>query len=324
MCIAVSYKTKSHYFGRNLDLDYSYNEKVLITPRNYVFKFHCKPSLKHHFAMIGAGIVAQDYPLYFDAVNECGLCAAVLNFPEYAVYHEEKNGRDNIAPYEFIPWILSQCKTVDEANNLIKNMSMLNRQFSSRLPLTPQHFMVSDKDKSIVVEPLKDVLKIYDNPVGVLSNSPPFDFHMLNLISYLGVTPEEPHNTFSKKIQLKLYCRGMGMLGIPGDFSSASRFVKCAYTKLNSYCGESEEESVSQFFHILTSVEQQKGCVSIGDDSYETTVYSSCCNTKTGVYYYTTYNNRQITAVDMHKDDLNSNKIIAYPFITNQNILFQN
>ena len=131
-------------------------------------------------------------------------------------------------------------------------------------------------------------------------------------------------NRFSEKMDLKPYCLGMGGLGLPGDLSSASRFVKAAFTKMNSVSGDSESESLSQFFHILAAVEQQRGCAKDENGQYEMTIYSSCCNTDRGIYYYTTYENRQITGVDMYKEDLEGCRLISYPLIQGQQINMQN
>lgn len=148
---------------------------------------------------------------------------------------------------------------------------------------------------------MKDGLKIYDNPTGVMTNNPPFDQQMFLLNNYRGLSPRQPENRFSEKLPLECYSRGMGALGLPGDLSSASCFARVAFTKMNSVSGDSEEESVGQFFHILGSVEQQRGCCEVAEGKYEITIYTSCCNATKGIYYYTTYTNRQITAVDMHR-----------------------
>ena len=121
------------------------------------------------------------------------------------------------------------------------------------------------------------------------------------------------------------YSRGMGGLGLPGDLSSMSRFVKASFTKMNSLSSEDELESVSQFFHILGSVEQQRGLAFISEpDKYEITIYSSCVNTDKGIYYYKTYENSQINAVNMNNEDLNSETLISYPLINKQNVNYQN
>lgn len=324
MCTAVAYKTKDHYFGRNLDLEYSYHETVTITPRNYHFRFKNTEDMEAHYAIIGMAYVVDSYPLYYDATNEKGLSMAALNFPDNAVYQVIKEDKLNITSYELIAWVLSRFQSVDEAVRVLNEVNITNQQFNEELPVSPLHFMLSDKKRSVVLEPMTMGLMVYDNPVNVLTNNPPFLYHITNLNNYMSLTNETPKNNFSEKLPLNQYSRGMGSLGLPGDLSSASRFVRAAFTTLNSVSGEKEEESVSQFFHILNSVYQQRGCVKMDKDVYEKTVYSSCCNTDKGIYYYTTYENSQITAVDMHKADLDGRELISYELIKNQQINYQN
>ncbi|CAK7043227.1 MAG: Choloylglycine hydrolase [Eubacterium sp.] len=324
MCTAATYTTKDHYFGRNLDLEFSYNETVTVTPRNYPFQFRKVKALESHYAMIGMAFVVDNYPLYYDATNEKGLSMAGLNFPENADYKQETEGKDNVTPFEFIPWILGQCSTIEEVKELLGRINLININFSEKLPLSPLHWMISDRNESITVESVKEGLKIYDNPVGILTNNPTFDIQMFNLNNYVNVTREVPENRFSNAIALDIYSRGMGGIGIPGDLSSSSRFVKAVFTKLNSVSGTSESESISQFFHILGSVNQERGCVRLAEDTYEITIYSSCCNIDKGVYYYKTYENSQITGVDMHNENLNSQNLVSYPLIKEQQIKIQN
>lgn len=324
MCTAATYRTKDFYFGRTLDYEISYGETVAVTPRNYPFHFRLVHDLQTHYAMIGMATMAGDYPLYYDATNEKGLSMAGLNFTGNAVYHPETDGKDNVTPFEFIPWILGQCTTVSEARALLRRICLVNISFSDSLPLAALHWIISDRDESITVESMADGLKIYDNPVGVLTNNPPFDYQMFNLNNYMSLSKNAPDNHFSDRLPLQTYSRGMGAMGLPGDLSSASRFVKVAFTKMNSLSGDSESESISQFFHILGSVEQQRGCVHMGNEQYEITLYTSCCNTDRGIYYYTTYENSQITAVDMHRENLDGSVPVSYPLIRGQQIRMQN
>ena len=323
MCTAITYQTRDHYFGRNLDLEYSYQETVTITPRNYPFYFRRAVPTNTHYAIIGMAMVDNQYPLYYDATNEHGLSMAGLNFPGNAVYHPETEGMDNIAAFEFIPWILGQCTDVNQAKQKLERLNLLDLSYSSQYPLTPLLWMIADKKQSITVEPMKDGLKIFENAVGVLTNNPPFDYHMHNLCNYLNLTREEVTNRFAPDYPLEPFSRGMGAMGLPGDLSSASRFIKAAFTKLNSVSKDSESASISQFFHILASVAQQQGCVKVGQH-YEKTVYSSCCNVDNGIYYYTTYENSQITGVSMHNVDLNKTELISYPLIKGQQIRMEN
>lgn len=324
MCTAISYKTNDHYFGRNLDLEYSYDEAVVVTPRHYPFEFRKEREFSKHYAMIGMAYVEHGYPLYYDATNEKGLSMASLSFTGNAVYKNERDDKYNVAPFEIIPWVLGQCKNVQEARGLLEKTNLTKIAYNKELPLTALHFMVSDKDETIVIEPLENGLRIYENPVKVLTNNPPFDYQMYHLNNYMGLTKKQPMNHFAKELPLEGYSRGMGAFGLPGDLSSSSRFVRVAFTKWNSLDGETEEESVSQFFHILGSVEQQKGCVQLDKGEYEYTIYSSCCNTDKGIYYYKTYNNSQITAVDMQKEDLDKKELKIYPLEQKMKIYLQN
>ena len=324
MCTAVTYRTKDHYFGRNLDLEYSYQETVTVTPRNYPFVFRKMGKLESHYAMIGMAYVSQGYPLYYDATNEKGLSMAGLNFPENADYKPFCPDKDNVAPFELIPWILGQCATVDEAQVLLQRVNLLEESFSPELPLSPLHWIISDRDRSITLESVKTGVHIYENPVGVLTNNPPFEHHLSYLSNFMALTRGTPENTFARGLKLTPYSRGMGAMGLPGDASSMSRFVRAAFVKHNSLSQDSENESVNQFFHILRSVEMQRGCVELSPDVYEITVYSSCCNTDRGIYYYTTYGNSQIHAVDMHKEDLQGSSLVSWELVKEPNIVLQN
>ncbi len=323
MCTAVSYLSNDHYFGRNLDLEYCYREAVTITPRNYPFVFRNGRKYLSHLAIIGVATVDNGYPLYYDATNEAGLSMAGLNFPGNAFYTQPGNERVSIAPFELIPWVLCQCHSTAEAKELLQNTSIDAIAFSAEYPLSDLHWIVSDEKESITVEPLESGVVISDNPVGVLTNNPPFDYHLHNLCNYMQISSSEPENKFSKQINLQPYSRGMGAMGLPGDLSSASRFIRACFTKHNSTKPKTEDESVTQFFHILGSVEQQNGCVQVGS-SFEKTVYSSCCNTSKGIFYYTTYENRQITGVHMHREDLSADTLFSYPLIRSAQIKTEN
>ena len=199
-------------------------------------------------------------------------------------------------------------------------INLTNTQFNDMFPCANLHWIIADKESCITVESMSDGLHIYDNPVGVLTNNPPFNIQMFNLNNYMGLSARQPESNFSDRLEFNRYSRGMGALGLPGDLSSQSRFVRVAFTKMNSVSGDDEKSSVSQFFHILGSVDQQRGCCQLDDDKYEITIYTCCCNTTKGIYYYTSYDNHQICAVDMHKENLDDDKLVRYPLITDGEI----
>ncbi len=320
MCTAISYRLDKFYFGRNLDLYYHFDESVTVTPKNFVFKLKNGKEIFSHLAIIGIATVSDGYPLYYDAVNESGLCMAGLNFPKNAVYHEFDEDKTNIAPFELVPYILSRCKSVDDALNELKDINLWDISFNEQFKNTPLHWMLGDKDKCVTIEPRGDGLKIYDNPVGVLTNNPPFDYHLNNLANYINLTSHYPKNRFCEGLNIEPYSLGMGAVGLPGDMSSASRFVRAAFIKQNSVC----DDSLSQAFHILKSVEQPQGATYTKGGECEYTLYTSICDAKVGVYYYTTYNNSTVSAVCLFNENLDCDKLISYPLNTEQTIYYQN
>ena len=324
MCTAATYQTKDFYFGRTLDYEFSYGEEIVVMPRNFPISFRHMGEMNHHYALIGMAHLAGQFPLFYDAINEKGLGMAGLNFVGNAKYQPFTEGRDNVASFEFIPWILGQCSSVKEARLLLDKMNLVDTAFSKELPPAQLHWIIADKEGAITVESVKDGLKIYDNPAGVMTNNPPFNEQMFNLNNFMHLSPKSPVNQFSDKLPLNTYSRGMGALGLPGDLSSQSRFVRVAFVKLNSVSGDSESESVSQFFHILGSVDQQKGCCDVGEEKYEYTIYTSCCNASKGIYYYNTYENHQISGVDMHRENLDGSALSRYPLILGEHINMQN
>lgn len=324
MCTVATYKTKDFYFGRTLDYDFSYGDEVTITTRNYPFYFREKGTIKNHYAIIGMAHVAEDYPLYYDAINEKGLGMAGLNFVGNAYYGDKIEGKDNITQFEFIPWILSQCATVSDARKLIDKINLFNMPFNQELPVAQLHWIISDSKESITIEAVKEGVKVYENPVGILTNNPPFEKQIFALNNYMNLSTKAPENNFSKRLDLDIYSCGMGAIGLPGDLSSQSRFIRAAFVKMNSTSSDNEMESVSQFFHILNSVEQPRGCCVLENGKCQITIYTSCCNTNKGIYYYTSYDNHQITAINMYKENLDGKQLIKYSLIREEQIKMQN
>ncbi len=324
MCTALTLRTRDHYFGRTLDLDRSYGEEVCIAPRRYPFAYRTRETMTEHYAIIGMATVVGGIPLFYDAGNEHGLSMAGLNFPGNAYYPPMAEGKDNIAPFEFIPWILGQCKTVAEARILLSKINLVNIAFSPQLPLSPLHWMLDDGQECIVVESMTDGLHIHDNPAGVMTNNPPFEQHMLNLNHYRHLRPDNGESLFAGSVPVKTFCQGLGAVGLPGDLSSISRFVRVAFGRANSVCGEDELSSVSQFFHLLGFVEMPRGTVRTDEGGLDITGYTACLNADKGRYYYTTYNNHRINCVDMHRSDLDSAEVYRFPLVLEEEIGYRN
>lgn len=309
MCTALVHQ---NFFGRTLDLEYSYHEQVVVLPRRFPLPFRMAEPLSHHYAMVGMAHVEKNAPLFYDGINEKGLGIAGLNFPHSAVYRRKQEGAVNLAPFEVIPWVLGQCAGVSEARQLLERVNIVHLDFAPNLPATPLHWLIADSNSSLVVEPMADGLHLHENPVGVLTNEPPFPFHLSRLNDFLALSPYPAQHRFSPALSLTPCSRGMGALGLPGDWSSQSRFVRCAFTAHNS----SGPCDVSQFFHLMSTVEVPRGCVRLEDGKEVTSIYTSCCDLSTGRYHYVTYDNRQISAVDLHRCDLDGYDLSCYPLIT--------
>lgn len=322
MCTAVTCKAGDFYFGRNLDYEHGFGEEVVVMPRNYDVKMSNLKPLGADYAVLGMGCVAADFPLFFDAANEKGLCAAGLNFKGNAFLNKPGPNKCNIAQYEFVPWLLARCVNVCEAKKRILKMNMTDTPFSENMPPSQLHWLISDKKECITLEITNEGVNIYENPVGVLTNNPPFPFQMFALNDFAGLSAKNPEISFGN-LKLDLYSRGMGALGLPGDFSSRSRFVKAAFVKSNMVFEKCETEAVNAVFHLLGMVEQPKGCCITEKGGYEKTLYSSCINADKGIYYYKTYENFSVTAVDMHKENLNSKSLITYPIRKIQKIFWE-
>ena len=312
MCTAITYM---QYFGRNLDLEHHWQEQVVVAPRHFTL---C--GLQKHYALIGMATVANGYPLFFEGTNEMGLSAAALNFPGNAVYHKPVNGKKSIPSYDLIGYVLSVCKNCEEAHRLLSQSVITDESYGKDLPPTPLHWLIADQKGAFVAESTKDGLQLYHNPLGVLTNNPPFPSQMTMLSNYMGISAEDPVNKIAPSAPIEPYSRGMGAMGLPGDFSSATRFVRAVFVK---YASNGQQDGLSQFFHLLGAVEQPDGCVRV-EDKFQKTLYSCCCDTTKGIYYYTTYGNHQITAIDMRKTDLDSNTISTFPLVTTQQIRFEN
>jgi choloylglycine hydrolase len=319
MCTAIS---DSHLFGRTLDLEYSYGEAVVVTPRNFAFDFIYEGENFSHPAIIGTAYVSGGYPLYYDAMNESGLAVAALNFPNCAVYRKYTCKKKNIASFELIPYLLSNCEDILSAKKLLENINIVSDSFSPSLTTTPLHWMIADKSGAIVAEPLSDGLKIYDNPFGVMTNAPTFPYHTTNLSNYMKLSPIPPKNDICPTAHLSPYSRGMGAFGLPGDLSSGSRFVRAVFAKSHTQKGDTSSANISRFFHIMDTVSQPRGIALTEDAQPISTVYTSCADLDSLCYYFTTYECRRIRGIRLNDIPPNSSKLTIFSMQENEDIKF--
>ena len=315
MCTSLTLTGEGPYFGRNLDLEYDFGQQVVIAPRRCPFSFKAMPPLKEHYAVIGMAAVADGYPLYAEAMNEKGLYLAGLNFPGSAHYPCGPEDGIPAGPYELIPWLLGSCESVDQAEGLLRRTRLLAEPFRPDMPSAPLHWHLADGRRALVAEPTADGLRLYKDPVGVLTNNPSFDFHRTNLNQYLGLSASQPENRFGAP-ELANFGQGMGAIGLPGDCSPASRYVRAAFYKWNSPWEGKEEDRVGQFFHVLDTVAMPRGAVCTPEGAWDITRYSCCISGRTGTYYYKTYGNSRLTAVEMDEARRAGRELICLPLVT--------
>jgi len=272
MCTSLHYQ---NCMGRNFDYEISYKEA-------------CRIHDKEKYKIIGMVTdIIQEYPLYYDAMNECGLCIAGLNFEGNAYYNKyKKENKNNIAPWELPVKVLGNCRNVMEAKRYLEDVWIYDKNFNEQMPNSSLHWMICDKNFCITVEPMKDGLKIYNNEVGVLTNNPPFPAQLKAYRRSKKV--KSLYKKLYKKLLKKEYStRGTETLGVAGDLTSMSRFERACYYKDKMI---SKGKQASETFHLLDLVKQPYGATPVGD-KFEYTIYEVVYDMKKGSMQVKNYDN---------------------------------
>ncbi len=293
MCTALLYKAKNSLFGRTLDVERDYGEEITVIPKD----FWAKSGFKTKYRILSVAKNVSGYPLIFDGMNEMGLSMAGLNFPGNAEYFDVIKGKDNIPSYDLILSVLGRFKSIVEAKEYFKNLNITTEHFSPDFPTSPLHWIVADKSGSFIVEQTKDGLFIYDNPENVLTNNPPYPMQKENLKKYRNLSPE--HKNIN--LDLSFFSNGTGALGLPGDMTSMSRFVRTVYNSKYAERFENEDENIRMFFDILGSVKQIKGTVILENGDKEFTKYTSCYDLTNKKGYFITNKSNLTFTIDIKK-----------------------
>ena len=304
MCTAV-WDKHGGLFGRTLDLEYTYNEQVVISPGRLFGGW---------YGMMGVATMAGDYPLYYDGVNEKGVAMAGLHFPRSCVYPPPREGAENLGSYALIPTLLSRCPSVEEVVAQMRKLYLCNAAFSADYPPAPLHWMVADGQRAVVIEATARGVQVMDNPAGVLTNEPPLPHQVTHLSHYAHLSPANPTGRWQSPVS-----RGGGTVGMPGDYTSPARFVRAAFGA--AHAPAAEENKVSAFFRRMAAVEVPPGWVQAEDGRWVVTHYTGCMDLEQGVYYYRTAGCHRITAVRI--SDL-SDLPRAYPLHRQEDIRWEN
>ncbi|MBP3886162.1 MAG: choloylglycine hydrolase [Cellulosilyticum sp.] len=330
MCTALTLKTEDDYtlFGRNMDLEYTFGQRVQLIPRNYAYTNSITNETCHtKYAILSMGtLLGGKHPTLADGMNEKGLACAGLNFPDYISYADEPvDGKINIAPYDFMLWVLSNFSSIEELRGPLENINLVAKPYDEQTPIATLHWIIKDTTGAcLVVESTKEKLCIYDNHIGVLTNSPTFDWHITHLNQYVGLSSYQAENTSWCDQELTPSGHGLGAFGLPGDSSSISRFVRIAFFKSILPPIPTLERGISEHFKLLGNVSMTNGIIIKPHNQYEITIYTSCMCLEKGIYYYNNYTNQRINAIDMHKEDLDATEIKAFDYLNKEDINYQN
>ena len=318
MCTGIRFTDAegAMYFGRNLDWTQGYGERVVATPPAATippaFERDGDPAVGH--AVIGMGIVVAGIPLYFDCGNDAGLAVAGLNFPPSARYAAEpRQGSVNVAAYEFPFWIARTFSSLDEVRAALASVTVVAKPVNEHLPVANLHWLIGDATGSIVVECMEEGMRVWENDADVLTNEPDFGWQRTNLCNYLTLTDEDPDAAAWGAMKLAPFGSGLGMQGIPGDYSGPSRFVKAAFVNSHYPAQTGEAANVTRLFRTLGSVAVPEGAAKMADGSHEKTLYTSCFSPATMTYYHATYDDPRIRSYPIASVDLAGSKPVFVP-----------
>lgn len=316
MCTGVRFSdSKGHmYFGRNLDWTEDYGEAIVVTPRKAKVPAPFLGTIEPKYACIGMAIVVDDMPCYFDAGNEAGLGVAGLNFPGYAQFAEAPAaGRVNVAAFEFPLYIAANYATVAEVRAALPDITIVAKAPDPNLGVSQLHWLVGDAKESIVIECQADGMHVYDNDVDVLTNQPPYPWHHENLRNYLTLTPEFPEPVTWTRDKLQAFSSAAGMVGFPGGYDPASRFVRAAFLNAHYPDEEGETANVTRLFRTLGGAAMCKGGGKQGDGRFEYTLYTGGYSAASQTYYFSTYDDPAYQSASLKDYDLDGTALIAVP-----------
>jgi choloylglycine hydrolase len=323
-CTGITIKPKDGaiIYARTLEFAMDLHSNIIVVPRGKEYVGTGpdeKPGL-HWKTLYGVvGTNAFDLPVTIDGLNEKGLSVGLFYFPSFAKYQEIKTEDVSraLAPWELGVFLLSTCSDVKEAVIAAQNVRV-GEVVQKDMGLVPGvHYILTDASgKSVVLEYVGGELKVHDNPLGVMTNSPTFDWHLTNLSNYMNLTVSNiPEIDFGGD-EIKGLGQGSGMLGLPGDFTPPSRFVRAVAFSKSALPVETAREGVLQAFHILNQFDIPKGAargLENGKVVADYTLWTSAADLKNLRYHFRTFDDSRIRMVDLKAVDLDAKEIRTVP-----------
>lgn len=326
-CTGIVLHTKNgeYVYGRTLEFGVDIESQVLFIPRNYKLEASTYetnvPGLTWNSKYAAVGANAFGTLNFVDGVNEKGLAGGLFYFPGFAEYQkvQKSDYEKSIPMWQLLTWILTNFENVQQIKNELSKIYVTDVVFPQFKNSVPAHLLITDSSgKSIVIEYLNGKLELRDNLVGVFTNSPNFDWHLTNLRNYINLSPTNVESKNINSIKLDQLSQGSGLHGIPGDFTSPSRFVRAFEFVQNSPVKTTEQETVYQAFHILNNFDIPEGSVKSKNGESEITLWTSVTDLKNKVFYFKTHSNFDLQKIELSKMDLESKE--AKHFSMNSNV----
>ncbi|CZT55696.1 Penicillin acylase precursor [Eubacteriaceae bacterium CHKCI005] len=333
-CSALSWSTQDqkHLWGRNFDFNrLAEGSKISYIPSGTEY-YTCGTSVEHNlaeetrhtsaYAAVGTGfLLVPSTPVLYEGINEKGLMGGQLYYRNFSHFEDKaRPGTTKLQPPFAVFHFLAQCATVDEVAAMVeKDVTLMAIPMFGTVPTI--HWSFSDRSgESIVIEPDKDGVKIYRNTIGVMTNSPSYSWHRLNLLNYVGVRDLDYDTLELEGDRLEQCFSGNGALGLPGDWSSPSRFIRLAFLKKFGVKGKDEQQGVTNMLHLFQSVAFPLGMIRVSEQGhiteydkeivpYDYTIYTSVMCAESLRFYFTSYENQRVQCVDLNHLMASSEKV---------------
>jgi choloylglycine hydrolase len=260
---------------------------------------------KNKYGMIGANGLGINHII--DGLNEKGLVVGLYYFARHTEYqpYVHKNTVRSLAPWELGTYLLSTCATIDEVRNLLPTIHVVPTYLEAMGNVPPVHYIVHDaQGKSLVIEYIKGECKTYENPIGVMTNSPSFDWHMTNLRTYIHLFTPNQKSVSLSGVELFPMGQGSAFWGLPGDFTPPSRFARLVALTQTAVPVETADEGVNLAINIINNITIPRGSVvelKDGDKHLEYTQWVIITDLTNKKLYFRTYENHTYRFVDSKK-----------------------
>lgn len=304
MCTAINFLNQKHenVFGRTMDFHYTLDPRLVAFPAGASWENTLGQICTDRYGI--AGIVRHSRNIYimFDGVNEKGLAGGTLYFRGYSDFPQpsQQGDKSQIPALDFLHYALGSCMSLDDLRLLLTESILVGIRDSLTGTIAPIHWMFTDlSGESLVVEQTRSGLNVYENPVGVMTNSPDFSWQMTNLRNYMEAAPEQDGQTDWNGFRMEPFGQANGTSVLPGGYTPPARFVRTVYQKLHMVQPEGMDESVIAGFHVLEGVTLPNGVVKTDNETFDYTQYTAMIDLPNQVYYFKTYENPQMIRVDV-------------------------